>query len=336
MIMKNFFGIILLALPFLSFSQITITKSIADTTIYLGPDFNLCTGYIHILDAGPGFDTYIWQDGSDSQTYLVTEAGTYWVHAFIGSTMFADTINIGYWPVPDPNLGNDTLICFGNSLLLEPSTGFIAYLWQDGSSLPFYVVTNEGLYFVLVVDVHGCTGSDSIYVDFTFKTLDLGNDTVICELDTLPLNAGDGYISYEWQDGSTEQYLLVSGSVYGVGWHEFSVTVLDTNNCEYSDTISVLIYEHNGIAETDGKSILLYPDPAKSFINVDFKGFRETTCYFEILNSQGKKVFQDEQLNIVPGCVIRLNVGHLASGAYFLKIRDTHKLYMRKLLILKN
>jgi hypothetical protein len=169
-----------------------------DTTIYLGPDFNLCFGYIHLLDAGSGFDTYLWQDGSDSQTYLVTEAGKYWVHTFIGSVMYADTINIGYWPVPDPKVGNETVVCYGNTLLLEAPFGYISYLWMDGPTSPFYVVDNAGFYYITVTDIHGCAGSDSILVDFSIPVV-LGNDIVICDSITLLLDAGEGYASYLWQ-----------------------------------------------------------------------------------------------------------------------------------------
>ncbi len=322
--MKKIFILLIFCLPVISFSQ---------TTINLGPDINLCIGYIHILDAGPGFDSYLWQDGSTLQTFMVTEGGTFWVHAFIGTTLYSDTINIGYWPYPDPELGNDTLICFGNSLILEPPPVFISYLWINGSTLPFHIVTEEGLYFVTVVDVHGCIGSDSIYVDFTADALELGNDTIICEYDTLILNAGDNYVSYEWQDGSTEQYLLVSGSVYDVGLHEFSVTVLDTNNCQYQDTIMVYICENTGIGETDGNSIQLYPNPAQNYVTLNLSGFQDEINSIMIFNIFGEPVFGHEGVQAFPEKEYRLNVDHLNAGVYFLKTVIRNKEYSRKLLI---
>jgi hypothetical protein len=119
-VMKKILILFVFCLPVTSFSQTNITQNFTDSTIYLGPDFNLCQGYIHILDAGPGFDSYLWQDGSTLQTFMVTEGGTFWVQTFIATTLYADTINIGYWPYPDPDLGNDTIICYGNFLMLEP------------------------------------------------------------------------------------------------------------------------------------------------------------------------------------------------------------------------
>jgi hypothetical protein len=321
--MKKIFPLLIFCLPVISFSQ---------TTIDFGPDFNLCQDYIHILDAGPGFDSYLWQDGSTLQTFMVTEVGTFWVHAYIGTTLYSDTINLGYWPYPDPDLGHDTLICFGNSLILEPPPVFISYLWINGSTLPYLIVTDEGLYFVTVVDVHGCIGSDSIYVDFTADVLELGNDTTICELDTLMLNAGDHYVSYEWQDGSTEQYLSVSGSVYGVGFHEFSVTVLDTNNCQYQDTVMVYICEHFGIGETDGNSIQLYPNPAENSITLNLSGFQDEINSITIFNIFGEPVFRQKGVQAFPEKVYRLNVDHLNAGVYFLKAGSRNKEYSGKFL----
>jgi aminopeptidase YwaD len=124
--------------------------------------------------------------------------------------------------------------------------------------------------------------------------------------------------------------------MYSLGMHYFTVTVTDSNNnCASTYSIMVYIIEHFGIAETGDDGIRVYPDPAKSFINIDFNESWETTFYIEILNSQGKQVYQDDKINIVPGSVICLNVSHLANGAYLLKIRDAHKKYIKKLVISK-
>jgi hypothetical protein len=41
----------------------------------LGDDYQLVTGFEHTLDAGPGFASYEWQDGSTSRTYIITAPG---------------------------------------------------------------------------------------------------------------------------------------------------------------------------------------------------------------------------------------------------------------------
>jgi len=41
----------------------------------LGEEYQVITGFEHTLDAGPGFASYEWQDGSTNQTYTITTPG---------------------------------------------------------------------------------------------------------------------------------------------------------------------------------------------------------------------------------------------------------------------
>lgn len=45
--------------------------------IDLGPDTMICAGASLVLDAGPGLQSYLWEDGSTTQTHTVNAAGTY-------------------------------------------------------------------------------------------------------------------------------------------------------------------------------------------------------------------------------------------------------------------
>ena len=59
--------------------------------IDLGPDVYLCDGQTAIIDAGPNFAAYIWQDGSVGQFFTAFEAGI--VHVTASSPCFAsDTL----------------------------------------------------------------------------------------------------------------------------------------------------------------------------------------------------------------------------------------------------
>jgi gliding motility-associated-like protein len=61
------------------------------------------------------------------------------------------------------NLGPDTAICKGTSLLLNPGS-FASYHWQDGSSAATFQVDSPGIYFVIVMNTAGCSASDSVIV----------------------------------------------------------------------------------------------------------------------------------------------------------------------------
>ena len=55
----------------------------------------------------------------------------------------------------------DTL-CSEQAIILKPGEGYASYKWQDGSTEPQLEATQEGLYWVIVTDFHGCEGGDSV------------------------------------------------------------------------------------------------------------------------------------------------------------------------------
>ena len=87
--------------------------------IDLGTDTTLiCAGTSETLDAGTGFTSYLWNDGSDNQTLLVTTAGTYTVTGTDANGCTAsDSMVIDVLTVDITQ--NDTTICEGDSLALS-------------------------------------------------------------------------------------------------------------------------------------------------------------------------------------------------------------------------
>ena len=120
----------------------------------LGNDTTLCVGQILQLKVSMPNATYIWQDGSTDSTFKVTQTGIYWVKAYFaeyGITTY-DTINVTYIPFPVVNLGNNTILCQGQTLLLNATTNNATYLWQDGSTAPTFTATQDSTYWVKVTD----------------------------------------------------------------------------------------------------------------------------------------------------------------------------------------
>jgi gliding motility-associated-like protein len=44
------------------------------------------------LDAGPGFDSYVWNDNSTEETLTISEEGKYWVTGYFMECLSSDTI----------------------------------------------------------------------------------------------------------------------------------------------------------------------------------------------------------------------------------------------------
>jgi len=68
------------------------------------------------------------------------------------------------YPAPALNLGVDTILCTGSTRQLLAGTGFVSYLWNDGSTEPSVIIDHPGLYNVQIVDKNGCTAKDRIFL----------------------------------------------------------------------------------------------------------------------------------------------------------------------------
>ncbi|MFT6921240.1 MAG: hypothetical protein ACJA1C_000234 [Crocinitomicaceae bacterium] len=76
----------------------------------------------------------------------------------------------------DVNLGVDTVVCIGDSLILDATAPMVTYEWQDGSTNATFTVDSAGNYWVEVTDTNGCVALDSIEVQLCLVGLDEIND----------------------------------------------------------------------------------------------------------------------------------------------------------------
>ena len=120
--------------------------------------------------------------------------------------------------------------------MLDATSGFVTYLWNDLSTGETITVSGSGLYHIAVTDTLGCEAYDTVQVTvFPNPVVDLGPDTTLCDGGAVTLDAGAGFTGYLWQDGSDLQTFSVLGS--GI----YSVTVSDINGCTGQDNVDVNI-----------------------------------------------------------------------------------------------
>ncbi len=146
---------------------------------------------------------------------------------------------------PEVDLGFDNYeICDGDSLILDATGDYdepATYLWQDGSTGKYFTADQTEDIWVKVTDQLGCVRYD--YLDFVAHSLpvvDLGNDTVLCDVvNPLELDAGD-FVSYEWISNNEEYFgnPIYIAPVYSAT-DTVRVIVTDINGCQNSDTMLV-------------------------------------------------------------------------------------------------
>ncbi|MEO8109447.1 MAG: gliding motility-associated C-terminal domain-containing protein, partial [Ginsengibacter sp.] len=226
-----------------------ITKSfpvvsvISPATLNLGPDKAMCGSTSIILNAHAGFKSYQWQDGSVDSTFEVKAPGVYYVTATnFCNVALKDTVTITSAIALPLSIGNDTAICKNDSLLLSASPGFISYSWAPAYNINTVTggkVTvwpaKDTAYTVAALQPNGCTVTDTIKISVnSVQPLSLGNDTSICSGTNILLDAGAGFIKYQWNTGAASQKIIASNAGY------YFISAIDKNRCTARDTLQIV------------------------------------------------------------------------------------------------
>jgi len=190
--------------------------------VYLGADTTLCEG-ASITLAPPSItgSTYSWQDASTNSTYNVTTANTYWVDVTMDNCTSRDSVVVTYNSLPAVDLGNDTIICIHDSILLTASTVGDSYLWSTNATDPTVVVSDAGIYW-LEITTNNCTHADTLILSITdAPNIQLAADTTVCPGEIVTLDASLAGTSLLWQDGSTGAFY--SATLSGTYWVDASL-----------------------------------------------------------------------------------------------------------------
>jgi gliding motility-associated-like protein len=203
-------------------------------TVELGNDTSICSDETLILSQISNGGTYLWNDNSTNDSLTVNVDGTYWLELTELGCVGSDTMILTVNPIPTIDLGNDTTFCLPNVLLLDAQNPTLDILWNTTATTPTLAVISSGQYWCEVTNVFGCMVSDTI--DITINPLpvvDLGDDSTVCEGQTVPLNAPNSG-TYLWSDNSVGNSISVD--ISGTYWLE--VTLL---GCMSADTMELSV-----------------------------------------------------------------------------------------------
>lgn len=211
-------------------------------------ELSFCENETLAIDAGPGFASYSWSTGANSQVIEVGLPGAYSV-AVTDSSGCRNSldINVAANPIPEPEVAGNLTFCMGSSttLSLQPSQ-YEFINWSTGGVAPTETFDTPGEFSVMVADSNGCVGHYAFIIQELGPTpVAITGDTLICAGETAVLDAGGGYESYLWSTGLTDSTLTVSsGGLY-------TVTVTNARGCEGYDTLSVRLQPLPAVALPD-------------------------------------------------------------------------------------
>ncbi len=253
---------------------------LATPNVNLGADFTLCEGMTQTLNAGnPGL-VYLWSTNEISQSINVSDSGNYAVTVNNQFCSDQDTVHVSTIALPVVDLGKDTTLCPGDTLMLDAGNPGLNYLWSTGST-DQQITVNSSENYVVAVSNMACTVKDSIEVTVvTF--VPILYEQSLCNGMALELNVESTGSSYLWSTGENTPSIIVTDS--GTYWVK-----IQFEQCSKTDTITV-----TGIA---GLNALYIPsaftpngDGKNDILNAEGLGF--TTFKMQIFNRWGAKIFE--------------------------------------------
>lgn len=203
----------------------------------------LCDSIPIAISAGDFNADFTWSpNGETTADIFVTTPGLYSVTASNGCGDFIDSSVAVYLQQPIVNLGNDTLLCSSDTILLENLSAGIfnpaTYQWSTIETTSTILVSIAGYFSLTLSNVCG-TDADTMLVETVEPPeVNIGNDTIVCMGENLFLNIPyNTYNTYLWSTGETGTSITVFNT------DNYSLSV--SNACgTFTDSIFLAVQEN--------------------------------------------------------------------------------------------
>lgn len=178
---------------------------------------------------------YSWNTGDTTSTLTVNQSGIYRVEVSREGCFAADSVEVTIDTTPTVSVGPDVATCDSAVIIAQTNaTGNFSWQWNSFSNDSVLVVFQSGLYWA-EVNNNGCTNRDSVQVTiFPSPTVSLPFLRQDCE--SVTLDAGPGFASYQWSNGDTSRQTTVTTS------GTYRVTVTNADGCKAIDATEVTIF----------------------------------------------------------------------------------------------
>ncbi|HET6252416.1 MAG TPA: gliding motility-associated C-terminal domain-containing protein [Puia sp.] len=238
-------------------APVCVQKSSCDSININGPD-TVCigdTGVRFTVTKNPDCLRYTtWsmdtslvrvQSRPDDTTLILAfpKSGRPWLSASPRGCGAEDSLQLTIRTLRDVNLGRDSTLCPGDSLILDAGSGYLTYVWQDASTDSVYTVDKAGTYIVRAVDQCDHPSADTVMIGYVDKTLSAGPDLTLCVKEDGLLTASSGFNFYTWQPSEA-----IAGDTAGqsvtirpAATMSFIVTAFDKGSCPLRDTVLVTV-----------------------------------------------------------------------------------------------
>lgn len=313
------------------------TKSLVDAVfstfqnplpnIIINGNDSICEGESVALSLANSYNQVLWNNSINQETIGVGTTGYNKVLVTDNNgcqgkdSVFITTVAL---PVAKLNIDESVAICPTDSVLLEPTTAFTDYKWNNGATEPSIWVKENGAFWLDVANDFGCTNR---------------SDTVSVEIKQIPASIrlvhNDGILSansdsldvfnwYKLNESDNFELLEQDKKKLRIRETNFYYLAAQSNGCNLiSDTLFVEYYDSSKTLDFS-----IYPNPTfdNIFIDIDAVNPDEITCF--IINSQGQ-IMKTYNLGVGDRVGEEIDLLQLSKGIYLVQLVNGDQVYTK-------
>ena len=237
---------------------------------------------------------------------------------------------------PVVDLGNDTTICEGQSVVLDAGNIGSDFIWSTGDTTQSITVDSSGVY---IVDVSRCAYSTTGFVRVTVNpsaTADSISYTTILDDYTFKAEGALGVDTYLWSFGDSSATSTDAEPTHTYAQSgSYTITLIVSNDCG-SDTLTQTV-NHTLVGidnHTYGSHELsFYPNPTKGSCTISTSGLENDNALITIRDISGKVIVRENIINSSSAFKKHYSLEGQAKGLYLISIIDGEKRISKKLIL---
>ncbi|MEI6816057.1 MAG: hypothetical protein WCL14_05565, partial [Bacteroidota bacterium] len=221
---------------------VTVNAIAAPTVTASGPTTFTCGGFVKLYTSTL-YTSWLWSNGSTTDTIVVTTAGNYRVTVTnaAGCTAVSANTAITVNAIAAPTIGSVGPLTFtcGSSVKLYTTSLYNGWLWSNGATTDTVTITAAGNYRVTVTNAVGCTARSTFttvtVTPITAPTINASGPTTFACPGSVKLYTSTLYTGWHWSTGATTDTITVTQT------GNYVVTVTNNAGCTNTQTRTVTV-----------------------------------------------------------------------------------------------
>lgn len=318
-------------------------ESIPTPTIANIGDDIICEGEetILIITHQNDVENQMWSDGSQGDSLVVTESGSYtFIQENVCGTFSSNQIEITIFESdlnPSIELIGDDIICEGEEVILITThqANVENQMWSDGSQGDTLIVNQSGEYTYIQEDM--CDSVSSNQIEITVLDIPLApitfNDSIIIGEVAILIAEGTGI---SWYADNISEEVIATGNEYEVQNLEESTSFYASQSngdglCESQRTQTfAIVKEEVSTLEIDTDQVFkITPNPVNEILNIKLQEDIDLPVSIEIFDSNSRLVTQ-KSLNKLD---TSFDVSGFEKGVYIISIQSKGSVVSKSVVI---